>query len=56
MFYHVQNLINPIVDDVPDPSASNALMEGLGGQFGKMRTIMQYLFQRFNFRGDGIPY
>src|SRR5690606_7679737 len=56
MFYHVQNLINPIVDDEPDPSAANALQEGLGGQFGEMRTMMQYLFQSFNFRGDGIPY
>jgi Mn-containing catalase len=56
MFYHVQNLINPIVDDEPDPSAANALQEGLGGQFGEMRTMMQYLFQSFNFRGDGKPY
>jgi len=56
MFYHIQNLINPIVDDQPDPSAANALQEGLGGQFGEMRTMMQYLFQSFNFRGDGIPY
>ncbi len=56
MFYHVQNLINPIVDDEPDPSAANALQEGVGGQFGEMRTMMQYLFQSFNFRGDGIPY
>jgi len=56
MFYHVQNLINPIVDDQPDPAAANALQEGLGGQFGEMRTMMQYLFQSFNFRGDGIPY
>ena len=56
MFYHVQKLINPIVDDQPDPSAANALQEGLGGQFGEMRTMMQYLFQSFNFRGDGIPY
>jgi len=56
MFYHVQSLINPIVDDQPDPSAAAVLQEGLGGQFGEMRTMMQYLFQSFNFRGDGIPY
>lgn len=56
MFYHVQSLINEIVADEPDPSAANALQEGLGGQFGEMRTMMQYLFQSFNFRGDGIPY
>ncbi|HEY0059846.1 MAG TPA: manganese catalase family protein [Flavisolibacter sp.] len=56
MFYHVQSLINEIVPDEPDPSAANALQEGLGGQFGEMRTMMQYLFQSFNFRGNGIPY
>jgi len=56
MFYHIQSLINPIIPDEPDPSAANALQEGLGGQFGEMRTMMQYLFQSFNFRGDGIPY
>ena len=56
MFYHVQNLINEIVPDEPDPSAASVLQEGLGGQFGEMRTMMQYLFQSFNFRGDGIPY
>lgn len=42
MFFHVQKLINPIVDDEPDPAA-NALQEGLG-QFSEMRTMMQYLF------------
>lgn len=56
MFYHVQKLINPIIPDEPDPSAANALQEGLGGQFGEMRTMMQYLFQSFNFRGNGVPY
>lgn len=56
MFYHVQSLINPIVPDEPDPSAANALQEGLGGQFGEMRTMMQYLFQSFNFRGNAVPY
>jgi Mn-containing catalase len=56
MFYHVQSLINEIIPDEPDPSAANALQEGLGGQFGEMRTMMQYLFQSFNFRGDALPY
>lgn len=56
MFYHVQSLINPIVKDEPDPAAANALQEGLGGQFGEMRTMMQYLFQSFNFRGDAVSY
>ncbi|WP_433787458.1 manganese catalase family protein [Actinomycetospora sp. CA-101289] len=51
MFFHVQRLQNEIVPDEPDPAAANALQEGLGGQFGEMRTMMQYLFQSFNFRG-----
>ncbi len=57
MFMHVQKMINEIVADEPDPAAANALQEGLGGQFGEMRTMMQYLFQAFNFRGaTGKPY
>jgi len=58
MFLHTQLLINEIAVDEPDPAAANALQEGLGGQFGEMRTMMQYLFQSFNFRGDSTakPY
>jgi len=56
MFFHVQRLINEIISDEPDPAAANALQEGLGGQFGEMRTMMQYLFQSFNFRGKAKPY
>ncbi|MBO3085655.1 manganese catalase family protein [Cellulomonas fengjieae] len=57
MYLHVQRLINEIEADEPDPAAANALQEGLGGQFGEMRTMMQYLFQSINFRGpSGKPY
>ena len=56
MFFHVQKLINEIVPDEPDPAAANALQEGLGGQFGEMRTMMQYLFQSFNARGNAKPF
>ncbi len=57
MYFHVQRLINEIVPDEPDPAAANALQEGLGGQFGEMRTMMQYLFQSINFRGAAAkPY
>lgn len=56
MFFHTQNLINPIVADEPDPAAANILQEGLGGQFGEMRTMMQYFFQSFNARGDAKPF
>jgi Mn-containing catalase len=52
MYLHIQRLINEIAVDEPDPAAANALQEGLGGQFGEMRTMMQYLFQSMNFRGD----
>ncbi len=56
MYFHEQRLINEIVPDEPDPFAANALQEGLGGQFGEMRTMMQYLFQSFNFRGPLTQY
>jgi Mn-containing catalase len=58
MYLHTQQLINEIAADEPDPAAANALQEGLGGQFGEMRTMMQYLFQSMNFRGDAAskPY
>ncbi len=57
MYLHVDNLINEIAVDEPDPGAANALQEGLGGQFGEMRTMMQYLFQSMNFRGPAAkPY
>jgi Mn-containing catalase len=56
MFFQVQKLINELVADEPDPVAANILQEGLGGQFGEMRTMMQYLFQSFNFRGKAKPF
>lgn len=57
MYFHLQQLINDIEIDEPDPAAANALQEGLGGQFGEMRTMMQYLFQSINFRGPAAkPY
>ena len=52
MYLHTQLLINDILPDEPDPAAANALQEGLGGQFGEIRTMMQYRFQSMNFRGD----
>jgi Mn-containing catalase len=42
--------------DKPNPKAAQALQEGLGGQFGEMRTMMQYFFQNMNFSGDAKPY
>jgi len=57
VYLHLDSLINEIAVDEPDPAAANALQEGLGGQFGEMRTMMQYLFQAMNFRGPAAkPY
>ncbi|MEW6603904.1 MAG: manganese catalase family protein [Thermoproteota archaeon] len=57
MFLSVSRLPHPIPHtDRPDPKAAQALQEGLGGQFGEMRTMMQYFFQNMNFRGDAKPY
>jgi Mn-containing catalase len=57
MFLSVKRLPHPIPPaDKPSPKAAQALQEGLGGQFGEMRTMMQYFFQNMNFRGDAKPY
>ena len=57
MFLSVNKLPNVIPQgDKPNPKAAQALQEGLGGQFGEMRTMMQYLFQNMNFRGDATAY
>src|SRR5690625_2914237 len=34
-----------------DPNAAAAVQELLGGRFGEMSTLMNYMFQSFNFRG-----
>ncbi len=57
MFSSINKLPNNIPPaDKPDPKAAQALQEGLGGQFGEMRTMMQYMFQNMNFRGDAKAY
>ena len=57
MFISVNRLPHPIPPaDSPNPKAAQALQEGLGGQFGEMRTMMQYFFQNMNFRGEAKPY
>src|SRR5687767_7178806 len=57
MFTSINKLPNPLPQsDGPNPKAAQALQEGLGGQFGEMRTMMQYLFQNMNFRGDARHY
>ncbi|MEM1383748.1 MAG: manganese catalase family protein [Pseudomonadota bacterium] len=39
----------PIPKD-PDPKAAAAIQELMGGRFGEMSTLMNYLFQSYNFR------
>ena len=56
MYYYKQELINEIKTDRPDPAAAKVLQETLGGQFGEMRTMMQYFFQSSNFRGKQTQY
>ena len=51
MYYYKEELINIIKPDKPDPAAARVLQETLGGQFGEMRTMMQFFFQSSNFRG-----
>lgn len=36
---------------VPDPPAAANVQELLGGRFGEMSTLMNYMYQSFNFRG-----
>ena len=35
----------------PDPDGAAAVQELMGGRFGEMSTLMNYLFQSINFRG-----
>src|ERR1044072_659301 len=57
IFLSVKKIPHPIPPaDSPNPKAAQALQEGLGGQFGEMRTMMQYFFQNMNFRGEAKPY
>ena len=47
MFISVNRLPHPIPPaDSPNPKAAQALQEGLGGQFGEMRTLMHVLFPK----------
>lgn len=52
MFFHVKQLQYRAKPDRPDPAYARKLQEVLGGQYGEMSVMMQYLFQGFNCRGD----
>ncbi len=43
-------LIDLPAPKMPDPNAASALQELLGGKYGEMSTLNNYMFQSFNFR------
>lgn len=52
MFYHIKELQYNAKPDRPDPVYAKKLQEVLGGQFGEISVMMQYLFQGWNCRGE----
>ncbi|PZE21597.1 manganese catalase family protein [Paenibacillus xerothermodurans] len=52
MFKRMDEIMIEIPEvNTPDPNAAAAVQELLGGKFGEMSTLNNYLFQSFNFRG-----
>ncbi|MFZ3587760.1 manganese catalase family protein [Bacillus sp. DJP31] len=52
MFYHIKELQYDAKPHCPDPVYAKKLQEILGGQFGEITVMMQYLFQGFNCRAE----
>lgn len=52
MFFHIKELQYEAKPMNPDPVFANKLQEALGGQYGEISVMMQYLFQGFNSRAD----
>jgi len=52
MFYHVKELQYNAKPTRPDPVYAKKLQEILGGQYGEMSVMIQYLFQGWNCRAD----
>ncbi|QBP41276.1 manganese catalase family protein [Paenisporosarcina antarctica] len=52
MFFHVKELQYRSKPNNPDPVYAKQLQEVLGGQFGEISVMMQYLFQGWNCRGE----
>src|SRR6195952_4622978 len=51
MFLRVDKLQAELpIPKAPNPNAGAALQELLGGKYGEMSTLNNYLFQSFNFR------
>ncbi len=51
MFFHDKRLQYNAKPDRPDPLYAAKLQEVIGGQWGEMSVMMQYLFQGWNCRG-----
>src|SRR4051794_30071948 len=51
MFIHRDQLQYHAKPDRPDPLFAKKLQEVIGGQWGEMSVMMQYLFQGWNCRG-----
>ena len=51
MFYHDKRLQYHAKPERPDPVYAKKLQEVLGGAFGEITVMMQYLFQGWNCRG-----
>lgn len=45
MFYHIKELAYQAKPEKPDPVFAKKLQELIGGQFGEMSVMNQYLFQ-----------
>jgi Mn-containing catalase len=51
MFKRIDKLLIDLPrPDYPDANAAAAVQELLGGEFGEMSTLNNYMFQSFNFR------
>ncbi|MEC3883394.1 manganese catalase family protein [Halobacillus sp. HZG1] len=52
MFYHIKELQYNAKPSQADPVYAKKLQEILGGQYGEMSVMMQYLFQGWNCRAE----
>ncbi|ELK44190.1 sporulation related manganese (Mn) catalase [Halobacillus sp. BAB-2008] len=52
MFFHIKELQYEAKVSKPDPIFAKQLQEVLGGQWGEISVMMQYLFQGMNVRGN----
>jgi Mn-containing catalase len=52
IFSHVKELQYNAKSDRPDPVYAKKLQEVLGGQYGEITVMMQYLFQGWNCRAE----